>query len=740
MNTKHLLSWLTLFVLAIPVFAQTIMLPERWEFMTGDDPAYSLPSFNDSGWALMPAPSWWEREGFDGYDGIAWYRVRFSLPQDSLGQELYLVLGRIDDADQTYLNGTLIGSMGKFPPEQGSAWNQLRAYKVPAGLAKANNLLAIRVYDSGGPGGIVSDPIGIYSAADYNTLMNPPPGARSSFHQLVTSNGLVAAVYNERRGRIETVRPHIFQAYDSARYVQPFLEKLTPTLRQRPDRAFYAGHTHVITTEYGDLSISYFAPWTTLEKILYVAVSGPSTKVAQCSFTFETRSGTVLVDSVQFRTSGDDVLAYFLFGVADSLQNDPSLVVRAKKRLSDSRGSLLKEEVAWMRKTIDRCAAPKGLREPERDVYEQSITILKMAQVSDREVFSRAGGQILASLPPGGWNIAWVRDGMYATMALSRLGLYEEAQRALRFCLDADAGYYVRYMYNDGKDYGVGKPYQISVCRYFGMGKEESDFNDAGPNIELDGFGLFLIAFSDYVKRSGDSLFFRDQYGRVAAKVADVAVYCIDTNDVIRTDSGPWERHLPGEQFAYTSIACAAGLRDFGRLCARFGVEDGKRYLVASDRLRAGIRREFLVDNRLIKGNVAATDTGQYDYYDGGTFEAFGFDLFTDPSLFRSHFHEYERVLRFPAEQRGFSRINKGDWYETAEWVFLDLRIASTLQKFGLGREARALLDWVTDQAVLNYGLIPELLSERNAGYEGAVPMVGYGAGVYLLTLFDLLE
>jgi GH15 family glucan-1,4-alpha-glucosidase len=740
MNTKLALFLLALVSLTLPAGAQTSLLPERWNFTTGDDPAFSQVQFNDSSWRQIPVPSWWEREGFDGYDGIAWYRVRFTVAERYLTQQLYLVLGKIDDADQTYLNGVLIGSMGKFPPEQGSAWNQMRAYRLPPGLVKTKNVLAVRVYDSGGPGGIVADPIGIYTAKEYNAFMDPPPGPRKSFHQLVTSNGLIAAVYNERRGRIESVRLHIFQAYDSARYVQPFLEKLTPNIPRRPDKAFYNQHTHIITVAYGDVQINYFAPFTTLEKILYVAVLGPAEKVAKCSFTYEPRAETVLVDSVWLREPRGGAVKYFLFGFTDSLQNDTSVVARAGERLANTGGTILQEEVAWMRRTIERCPPPRGIRASERGVYEQSIAILKMAQVPDREVFPRSAGQILASLPPGGWNIAWVRDGMYAIMGLSRAGLFQEARDALRFCLNADAGYYVRYVYTDGKDYGVGTPYQISVCRYFGIGKEESDFNEAGPNIELDGFGLFLIAFSDYVNRSGDSAFFREHYARVAEKVGDVIIHCIDTNDVIRLDSGPWERHLPGKQFAYTSIACAAGLRDLGRLCARLGVEDGERYLNAFDRLVAGIRREFVVDKKLIKANVKATDTSSYDYFDGGTFEAFGFGLFTDSSFFSSHLQEYERALRVPGRRRGFSRINKGDWYDTAEWVFLDLRIASAMKKFGKIHDAQTLLDWVTEQAAFNHGLIPELLSERNAGYEGAIPMVGYGAGVYLLTLFDLHE
>ena len=88
-------------------------------------------------------------------------------------------------------------------------------------------------------------------------------------------------------------------------------------------------------------------------------------------------------------------------------------------------------------------------------------------------------------------------------------------------------------------------------------------------------------------------------------------------------------------------------------------------------------------------------------------------------------------------ERRGFSRINKGDDYETAEWVLLDLRIASALALHGQKGEARTLVDWVTKQAALNYNLLPETYDVKTAFYTGSIPMVGFGAAAYAVALWD---
>ncbi len=143
-----------------------------------------------------------------------------------------------------------------------------------------------------------------------------------------------------------------------------------------------------------------------------------------------------------------------------------------------SPSKLLSDEVAaWAAWTTP---APSGASALEAALALQSQVVLRMGQVQE----SGGGqGQILASVAPGQWNIAWVRDMAYATVGLVKSGHYAEAKAAIAFQMSAQAGTYQSY---------VGAPYQISVVRYYGDGTEWSDSNSDGPNIEFDGFGLFL--------------------------------------------------------------------------------------------------------------------------------------------------------------------------------------------------------------------------------------------------------
>ena len=87
-------------------------------------------------------------------------------------ETLYMVLGYIDDVDEVYLNGHLIGASGIMPPLMHTTFNVLRKYPLPPELVNksGNNVLAVRVYDEYLDGGIYSGPVGIFYDEDNELL------------------------------------------------------------------------------------------------------------------------------------------------------------------------------------------------------------------------------------------------------------------------------------------------------------------------------------------------------------------------------------------------------------------------------------------------------------------------------------------------------------------------------------------------------------------------------------------
>ncbi len=149
-------------------FDRIVDLRGTWKFETGDKDEWAAADFNDRHWADIFVPSAWEDEGFPGYDGYAWYRKEFELNSDLNGKSVYLYMGYIDDIDEVYVNGQLIGLTGHFPPKTVERDFILRRYLIPRAYLNfdGTNLIAARIYDSRLAGGIVKGRPGIYINRD----------------------------------------------------------------------------------------------------------------------------------------------------------------------------------------------------------------------------------------------------------------------------------------------------------------------------------------------------------------------------------------------------------------------------------------------------------------------------------------------------------------------------------------------------------------------------------------------
>ena len=157
-----------IFLLLLPAClrSQPLILKDGWKFKTGDDMAWAKPGCDDADWAAVQPDQTFENQGFEGYDGYAWYRLKFVLPvslkeQAHLNEQINFYLGKIDDADITYLNGVEIGRTGRLdndPKGYETEWQKDRNYVLPGDHPAlhwgAENVLAVRMYDGNGGGGM----------------------------------------------------------------------------------------------------------------------------------------------------------------------------------------------------------------------------------------------------------------------------------------------------------------------------------------------------------------------------------------------------------------------------------------------------------------------------------------------------------------------------------------------------------------------------------------------------------
>lgn len=162
-------------------------LEGKWLFKKGDDLKWAKSNYNDRNWQKIDVPLRWE-EKYPGYDGFGWYRVHLKVPKKLKSTPLFLLLGGVDDADEAYFNGVKIGSKGRMHANFQTAWDKKRQYKIPANIIKygKDNVLAIRVQDSSGDGGIVRRPVRIFSPASLKSYIDELENTGSNLGKPIT--------------------------------------------------------------------------------------------------------------------------------------------------------------------------------------------------------------------------------------------------------------------------------------------------------------------------------------------------------------------------------------------------------------------------------------------------------------------------------------------------------------------------------------------------------------------------
>ena len=117
---------------------------------TGHTKKWFVADLDETGWKPVKCEAW-EGQGFPGYDGVAWYRIRFNAPpkENCVGAELKF--GAVDEQAWVWLNGKYVGQHAIGP----EGWDVAFWLNVGDEIAwDAENLLVVRVEDSKMAGGI----------------------------------------------------------------------------------------------------------------------------------------------------------------------------------------------------------------------------------------------------------------------------------------------------------------------------------------------------------------------------------------------------------------------------------------------------------------------------------------------------------------------------------------------------------------------------------------------------------
>jgi GH15 family glucan-1,4-alpha-glucosidase len=400
----------------------------------------------------------------------------------------------------------------------------------------------------------------------------------------------------------------------------------------------------------------------------------------------------------------------------------------------------------------------------EQHLWRQSEVMLRMAQSREPNRLGRNNnGLIVAALPDGVYFTPWVRDMACALVAFVRMGHQAEARAGLLAYFNAQPTGKMRAE-------TAGADYQISVVRYFGDGSEEPFFTQEGAtNIEFDDWGLALWVLGEYERKYHDAALLKipTYRGPLYESARDFVMKPLMKNmkpygpgpnqgadqgpvqgQIVAADTSIWEEHQKDKKhFAWSTALAIVGLEDFAEIARRAGDEatriDALKQVAL---LKAGFNAAFIRAGKL-HGTLEHEEKNDID---GALLAIINYGVVTDPAIIRD---TVERMALLKVASGGYKRVrsNYTDpaifeyWYEKQEFLFVDFSLAEVYRRQGNSAQAAAILKRIVDKAAADHNIIPEmyvsvpcqLFPGQIGDPTGALPMVGYGAGEYILHVIE---
>jgi GH15 family glucan-1,4-alpha-glucosidase len=453
--------------------------------------------------------------------------------------------------------------------------------------------------------------------------------------------------------------------------------------------------------------------------------------------------------SEQQPLSGSAAWAMISLGHGDDVEKTVHELYRWQGKLQPR--SLVQREITeleqWRVKPPASLTDAKALR-----VWRQSEVMLRMAQSREANRPGMNGnGLIIASLPDGVWFTPWVRDMAWATVAFARMGHKQEARAAVLAYFNAQPTGKMRHETADAD-------YQISVVRYFGNGEEEPFFTMEGStNIEFDDWGEALWVLGEYLKCYHDPALLSSatHRGRLYESARDYVAKPLLKNTekhgdglIVAADTSIWEeRQKDQKHFAFSTAAAIVGLKDFAEVARLAGdTATQSEMLHQVTLLQKGFDSAFIRDGKL----HGTLEEGVKNDIDGALLAILHFGVVSDPAVVRS---TVERMELLKVASGGYRRVRSTYtdpaifeyWYERQEFLFVDFSLAEVDRSLGHFPDAEAIVKRIVDKAAADHNIIPEmyvavpcdLFPGAIGDPSGARPMVGYGAGTYILDVLD---
>ena len=217
---------------------------------------------------------------------------------------------------------------------------------------------------------------------------------------------------------------------------------------------------------------------------------------------------------------------------------------------------------------------------------------------------------------------------------------------------------------------------------------------------------------------------------------------------IMAADTSIWEeRQKDKKHFAFSTAMAIVGLREFATVAKLAGDEAAHRQAIDTKSL---LERGF--DAAFIRGGKlhGTLEDGVKNDIDGALLPIIKLGVVHDANVIRD---TVDRMKSLKVASGGYRRV-RGTytdpkifeyWYEQEEFLFVDFQLVELYRRLGRKSQADAMLQRIVGKSAIDHNIIPEmyvavpcaLFPGKIGDPTGAIPMVGYGPGVYVLHILD---
>jgi GH15 family glucan-1,4-alpha-glucosidase len=205
-------------------------------------------------------------------------------------------------------------------------------------------------------------------------------------------------------------------------------------------------------------------------------------------------------------------------------------------------------------------------------------------------------------------------------------------------------------------------------------------------------------------------------------------------------DSSCWEQNdIPRQHYAFSNITAIGGLKAFLPVAEAMGdLPTVALIQKTTHQMRTGFQTAFVQGDE-VRGTM---EPCLRNAMDGALLEGINFAVITDPNQIQS---TLSRMSQLKMDSGGYRRTLGTSEYEAHEFLFMNFSLARAHIRLGNPATGDALVERMQHKAAGDNNLIPEMyVSEPEKGYPGpigapagSIPMVGHGAGAYILYLME---